>query len=248
MWCIHERRASRRPPDCLALDFHTVLEPILADSELEALRVLGKRLEGMDGSAGADQHCHVHGEQADVRADVEYVLAGSDVRADEVELVQLEAPTQDVQANRMVRQVDDQPHAPGQLLDHEVAFVGLREVPVVLLVFLGRDDLVAELTRRPEPAHLGRNDVFALGLTIEQEAVRPNDVLSGNAAGHVFIPGPAALARERHPVENDDCIRPTRRRHATDVSLPRAPRRVRTPCGRRELASVARPAPERREP
>ena len=46
-----------------------------------------------------------------------------------------------------------------------------------------RDQVMPELGGRPRTGKLGADDVLVLGVAIEQQAVRPHDMVAGQAAG-----------------------------------------------------------------
>ena len=80
---------------------------------------------------------------------------GFSVRRTKRDLVLLVLAAQDVQADHVIRQVDEQPHAGRNLLDHDRRVVRMGEIGVLVAELGGRDQVVPELGGRREPASFG---------------------------------------------------------------------------------------------
>ena len=112
---------------------------------LEELGIFVERLERGDRPRRANERREPNGEETDVGADVEDVIAGPHHAARELQLGLLELIPQNREPDGVVREIHEHPDAVLELLDDQRPGVGLREIRVLVLVFTRRDDIGAEL-------------------------------------------------------------------------------------------------------
>ena len=113
-----------------------------------------------------------------MRAGVDRSVAGLEHASSEARLVLLVVAADDIEADHVIRQIDEQAYAVLELLDDERAVVGVRVVPVFLLE-LGRGHQVpAQLRRVARTGQLRADHIFVFRIAIEQEAIRPDDVIA----------------------------------------------------------------------
>ena len=101
----------------------------------------------------------LHREKTDVRAGVDRDIAGPHPAADEVDCFRFVAAAHDVQPDRVIRQIDEQPHRTVrsvELLDDNRAVVGVGVVGVLLAELPRRHQVVTQLPCVPRAGQQSR--------------------------------------------------------------------------------------------
>ena len=185
-----ERGRARRRAGRRAMKEDAIAKPVFGDRSLEEVRVGIERLEGVDPSGGPDHRRHLHREEPDVAADVDRGIALPDYTPHEADFVLLVLTAQDVQADHVIRQIDEQPHAGRDFLDHDRRIVRMGEVGIPAPEFGRGHQVMPKLFGVPRARELGADHVLVLGIAIEQDAVGPDDVIAGQPARVVRRHGP----------------------------------------------------------
>jgi hypothetical protein len=102
-----------------------------------------------------------------VGADIDRRIAGPQETKRQAHLVRLVAAANDVQADDVIGEVDEQSHAALELLDHDGAVVRVRVVSVLLLKLGRGHQMSAEFLRVARAREFGTNRVLAFRIAIE---------------------------------------------------------------------------------
>ena len=148
-----------------------IREPVFGNGSFEQRDVRFERFEGVDVPGGSDRRSHLHGEEADVRADIDGRVARPEYAADEGDLVSLVAAADDIEADDVIGQVHEEPDAwrrPVQFHDHDGPVVGVRVVAVLVGKLSRRHEVMAQFAGVARPSKLGADDAFVLGIAIEE--------------------------------------------------------------------------------
>ena len=171
-----------RGTDRGSLKSDAVAETVLGDRTLEQIGVRVERLERVDPPFGTYGGRHLHSEETDVSADIDGGITRLQQCLDESDLILLVVPAKNVQADGVVRQIDEESHAARDLLDHHRRIVRVGKVRI-LPAELGRsDEVMAELRGVSRAGELRADDILALGIAIQQQPIGPDDMIAGQSA------------------------------------------------------------------
>ena len=152
-----ERRDPGRRADGGALEADAIGEPVFGDRSLQQVGVGVEWLEARSTRPCGPTIaaiCMVKNPMCPPTSIAQ--SPGASVRRTNRDLVLLVLAAQDVQADHVIRQVDEQPHAWRDLLDHDRRVVGVGEIGVLVAEFGRGDQVVPELGGRSrDPASLG---------------------------------------------------------------------------------------------
>ena len=110
------------------------------------------------------------------------VSPGASTLSDERDAVLLVPAADDVQADHVIGEIDEEPGAAVELLDDDRPIVGVRVVAILLLKLGRGHQMVAQFGGIARSDQLRADHVLAFRFAIEEQSVRPHDVLACETA------------------------------------------------------------------
>ncbi len=141
----------------------------------------------MDRSRRSDRSRHVHGEESDVGTGVDRMIAGAEHAPDERDAIFFVTPADDVQADDVIGEIDEESGAAVERLDDQCPIVGVRVIAILQLKLGGGHQVMAQLRGIARSSQFRPDHVFVLRFAIEEQPVCPHDVFARESAGMLCV-------------------------------------------------------------